>query len=250
MALPGPGEWGWTGEAAQLDWNYGADPAAKDYALAYAAQRQAGLPHERAVLRAQMETKGFRDQLAQLVAQHGPSGVLMGRQVLRDDRRYSLNPYPATARNDAWARQPLSSPLPPQVIDLGGEASQGELNLRAVTRNRGRYASPTKVSNPPSSELLAALASGRAVDQPAAPAAAPEGQLPIDWSARREQLEQVVAQAAAAPTPKAPSSSAPEGWRRMAGRWGLPALAALGGFTALAMATGVEQPREQQAQPV
>jgi hypothetical protein len=217
------GAWGnWSGEAAKLDWFYSQDPKTYDYALELRAAHDAGLPYAAAVKQAQRNAYG----------RERDGGVL-----------------PMNAENRAWLNRPMSSPLPPQTLDLSGEAVQGELPLRNVTRLAGKYASPTKVSNPLPAEVLAALASGRAVDQPAPTPQAPDGQLLMDWSGQRQQLEQVIEQAAAAPVPKAPSSAAPEGWRRMAGRWGLPALAALGGFSLLAAATGIEQPREQQVMP-
>jgi len=79
------GSWGWTGEAAELDWDYPLDPARYNYSLAYAKARQLGIEHEDAVQSAQ-------------------------RQVYGAVR--SKNPEPENARNRAWGARPLYSTLP------------------------------------------------------------------------------------------------------------------------------------------
>jgi hypothetical protein len=79
------GSWGWTGEAADLDWDYPLDPGRYNYSLAYAKARQLGIEHEDAVQSAQ-------------------------RQVYGAVR--SKNPEPENARNRAWGAKPLYSTLP------------------------------------------------------------------------------------------------------------------------------------------
>lgn len=79
------GDWGWTGDAAALDWDYPLDPARYNYSIAYARARQLGVPHELAVQSAQ-------------------------RQVYNEVR--SQNPEPENARNRNFGVKPLYSTLP------------------------------------------------------------------------------------------------------------------------------------------
>ena len=83
--MAGLGDWGWTGEATALDWNYAQDPARYNYSIAYAKARQLGIGHEEAVQSAQRQVSG----------------------VVR-----SKNPEPESARNRAWGAKPLFSTLP------------------------------------------------------------------------------------------------------------------------------------------
>jgi hypothetical protein len=79
------GDWGWTGEAAELDWYYPLDPGRYNYSLAYAKARQLGIEHEAAVQSAQ-------------------------RQVYGAVR--SKNPQPENADNRSWSAKRLYSTLP------------------------------------------------------------------------------------------------------------------------------------------
>lgn len=85
MSKPVPGDWGWSGPAKELSWDYNSDRAAHNYSLAYRKLRQLGVAHEDAVQGAQRQTYG---------------------QVR------SQNPEPESTRNRAWAFTQMSSPLP------------------------------------------------------------------------------------------------------------------------------------------
>lgn len=85
MSKPVPGDWGWSGPAAELSWDYNSDRAAHNYSLAYRKLRQLGVAHEDAVQGAQRQTYG---------------------QVR------SQNPELESTRNRAWAFTQMSSPLP------------------------------------------------------------------------------------------------------------------------------------------
>ena len=79
------GDWGWTGDAAAMDWQYAQKPGDHNYSIAYARARQLGIPHELAVQSAQ-------------------------RQVYGEVR--SQNPEPESARNRNFGVKPLYSTLP------------------------------------------------------------------------------------------------------------------------------------------
>lgn len=79
------GDWGWTGDAAAMDWEYAQRPGDHNYSIAYARARQLGIPHELAVQSAQ-------------------------RQVYNEVR--SQNPEPENARNRIFGVKPLYSTLP------------------------------------------------------------------------------------------------------------------------------------------
>lgn len=79
------GDWGWTGDAAEMEWQYAQRPGDHNYSLAYAKARQLGIPHELAVQSAQ-------------------------RQVYGEVR--SQNPEPESARNRNFGVKPLYSTLP------------------------------------------------------------------------------------------------------------------------------------------
>lgn len=79
------GDWGWTGDAAKMDWQYVQKPGDHNYSIAYARARQLGIPHELAVQSAQ-------------------------RQVYKEVR--SRNPEPESARNRNFGVKPLYSTLP------------------------------------------------------------------------------------------------------------------------------------------
>lgn len=79
------GDWGWTGDAAAMDWQYAQKPGDHNYSIAYARARQLGIPHELAVQSAQ-------------------------RQVYKEVR--SQNPEPESARNRNFGVKPLYSTLP------------------------------------------------------------------------------------------------------------------------------------------
>ena len=79
------GDWGWTGNAAEMDWEYAQRPGDHNYSIAYARARQLGVPHELAVQSAQ-------------------------RQVYGEVR--SRNPEPENARNRNFGVRPLYSTLP------------------------------------------------------------------------------------------------------------------------------------------
>jgi hypothetical protein len=85
MSKPVPGDWGWSGPAKELSWDYNSDRAAHNYSLAYRKLRQLGVAHEDAVQGAQRQTYG---------------------QVR------SQNPELESTRNRAWAFTQMSSPLP------------------------------------------------------------------------------------------------------------------------------------------
>ena len=79
------GDWGWTGDAAEMEWQYAQRPGDHNYSIAYARARQLGIPHELAVQSAQ-------------------------RQVYGEVR--SQNPEPESARNRNFGVKPLYSTLP------------------------------------------------------------------------------------------------------------------------------------------
>lgn len=79
------GDWGWTGDAAAMDWEYAQRPGDHNYSIAYARARQLGVPHELAVQSAQ-------------------------RQIYNEVR--SQNPEPENARNRNFGVKPLYSTLP------------------------------------------------------------------------------------------------------------------------------------------
>ena len=79
------GDWGWTGDAAAMDWQYAQKPGDHNYSIAYARARQLGVPHELAVQSAQ-------------------------RQVYGEVR--SQYPEPESARNRNFGVKPLHSALP------------------------------------------------------------------------------------------------------------------------------------------
>lgn len=85
MTKPIPGDWGWTGPAAELRWDYAHDPDRHNYSLAIRRARQLGIPHEEAVQSAQ-------------------------RQVYGKVR--SKYPEPESDYNRAWAFTQLASTLP------------------------------------------------------------------------------------------------------------------------------------------
>lgn len=82
---PVPGDWGWSGPAAAMDWDYNSDPTAHNYSLAYRKLKRLGIDHELAVQGAQRQIYG---------------------------RVLSKNPEPENASNRDFGVGPLSSPLP------------------------------------------------------------------------------------------------------------------------------------------
>lgn len=144
-----------------------------------------------------------------------------------------------------------SAPLPPVTpVTASAPASYEQLALALRSRTpAGKFASPTKVSNPRTPEELAAANSPRVFDMeaPAAAAVSP-GQLALDFSAPDPAAIKAVVEQAASEEP-----SWSEQGMRLAGRYGLPALAALGGFTLLAAATDTSRPRvsapQEQQEP-
>jgi len=110
-----PGDWGWTGPAAELRWDYAHDPARHNYSLAIARARQLGIPHEDAVQAAQRQVYG----------------------VVR-----SKNPEPENDYNRAWAFTQLASTLPALQA---AAASEGD-PLPVVIHEAERAPAPTGVS--------------------------------------------------------------------------------------------------------
>jgi hypothetical protein len=82
---PVPGDWGWSGPAAAMDWDYSSDPTAHNYSLAYRKLKRLGIDHELAVQGAQRQIYG---------------------------RVLSKNPEPESESNRNFGVRPLSSPLP------------------------------------------------------------------------------------------------------------------------------------------
>lgn len=97
-----PGDWGWSGDAAELEWNYPLDPARYNYSIAYAKARQLGVPHELAVQSAQ-------------------------RQVYGKVR--SKNPEPENERNRNFGVKPLYSVLP--ALQAQAQAVQEQQQVQA-----------------------------------------------------------------------------------------------------------------------
>ena len=85
MSKPVPGDWGWSGPAAELTWDYNSNPTAHNYSLAYRKLRGLGVDHELAVQGAQQRIYG---------------------------RVLSKNPEPENASNRNFGVGPLSSALP------------------------------------------------------------------------------------------------------------------------------------------
>ena len=216
---------------------------------------------------------------------------------------------------------PLPLVMSPPPVPAPGSIdpiAQLRMNLSSVTRSGNRFASPYKVSNPPTREVLANSASPRVELTGWEPSAGVSpGQLPLDFSAPPQAITPGVQQVAevlpdpwfqSAPPAPDPTQVMPDPWgqptrvpvvdepsassapgmrllpgtaapeevaqaaaatqeaveqakrswpdfmesgKRLAGRWGLPALVALGGFTGLALLTGngprsAPAPREQQ----
>lgn len=82
---PVPGDWGWSGPVAAMDWDYSSDPTAHNYSLAYRKLKRLGIDHELAVQGAQRQIYG---------------------------RVLSKNPEPESASNRNFGVGPLSSSLP------------------------------------------------------------------------------------------------------------------------------------------
>ena len=85
MSKPVPGDWGWSGPAAAMEWDYNSDPTAHNYSLAYRKLKRLGIDHELAVQGAQRQIYG---------------------------RVLSKNPEPESASNRNFGAGPLSSSLP------------------------------------------------------------------------------------------------------------------------------------------
>jgi hypothetical protein len=111
-----PGDWGWTGPAAELRWDYVQDPARHNYSLAYVRSRQLGRSHEEAVQEAQL-------------------------QVYRKVR--SKNPEPENDHNRTWAITQLASTLPALQA---AAASEGD-PLPVVIHEAASTPVPTGVSD-------------------------------------------------------------------------------------------------------
>lgn len=124
--MAAPGDWGWTDEAAELEWNYPLDPARYNYSIAYAKARQLGVDHEMAVQSAQ-------------------------RQVYGKVR--SKNPEPENERNRSWAVRPLHSVLP--ALQAQVQAVQ-ELEQAPTPESSGGRRMAMRYGLP----LLGALAAG------------------------------------------------------------------------------------------
>jgi len=108
------GDWGWTGDAAEMEWQYAQRPGDHNYSIAYARARQLGVPHELAVQSAQ-------------------------RQVYNEVR--SKSPEPESARNRNFGVKPLYSTLPAlaaqqaAVVELeASPAVQGPSGRRMAMR--------------------------------------------------------------------------------------------------------------------
>jgi hypothetical protein len=103
LMKPVPGDWGWSGPAAELDWDYNSNPTAHNYSLAYRKLRGLGVDHELAVQGAQQRIYG---------------------------RVLSKNPEPENARNRNFGVGPLSSPLPALRAAIEqAEAAQSEKGM-------------------------------------------------------------------------------------------------------------------------
>lgn len=89
------GDWGWTGDAAEMEWQYAQRPGDHNYSIAYAKARQLGIPHELAVQSAQRQVYG---------------GVR------------SQNPEAESARNRNFGVKPLYSVLP--ALQAQAQAAQ------------------------------------------------------------------------------------------------------------------------------
>lgn len=85
MSKPVPGDWGWSGPAAELTWDYNSNPTAHNYSLVYRKLKRLGVDHELAVQGAQQRIYG---------------------------RVLSKNPEPENASNRNFGAGPLSSSLP------------------------------------------------------------------------------------------------------------------------------------------
>lgn len=100
MAIPYP--WRWTGDAAEMEWQYEQRPGDHNYSIAYARARQLGVPHELAVQSAQ-------------------------RQVYGKVR--SKNPEPENERNRNFGVKPLYSVLP--ALQAQAQAAQEQQQVQA-----------------------------------------------------------------------------------------------------------------------
>ena len=96
------GDWGWTGDAAEMEWQYAQRPGDHNYSIAYAKARQLGIPHELAVQSAQ-------------------------RQVYGEVR--SQYPEPESARNRNFGVKPLYSVLP--ALQAQAQAVQEQQQVQA-----------------------------------------------------------------------------------------------------------------------
>ena len=268
----------------------------------YADLRRAGLTHEAATIAAQRAITGEvrstnplpENDNNRAIAGLPPQGAIPEEQRVAQLTPEQIQQYqalqqrltqprvqqvgggsPAEAVLQSRILQMLASqeqtpqPTPPPVqlprAVTPQEYEQMVLQLQSVTRRNGRFASPYKVTNPPSAEILAAEALPRVELRGDLPGVggSPD-QLPLNLSL---PLPSASVEPAPAATTEKPVSrlaqlqdavenavnQSPE-WAqsglRLAGRWTLPALAGLAGFSALALLTGPEQrssaPQEQQ----
>ena len=115
VSQPIPGDWGWTGPAAELRWNYHVRPSDHDWSLAYAQLRGLGASHEDAVQGAQ-------------------------RRIYGEVR--SKYPEPESDYNRAWAFTQLASTLPALQA---AAASEGD-PLPVVIHEAESTPAPTGVS--------------------------------------------------------------------------------------------------------
>lgn len=232
----------------------------------YADLRRAGLTHEDATIAAQRAITGevrSTDVLPENDNNRAIAGLPPQGAIPREQRIAQLTPEQVQAYlllQQRLSQQPAQQKAPaqtPQPVD----ARQLALGLQAVTRSRGRFSSPTKITNAPSPEALAAAISPRAIDLPLVAAGDSPDQLPLNLGS---PLPGTPVEPAPAATTEKPASrlaqlqdavenavnQSPE-WAqsglRLAGRWSLPALAGLAGFSALTLLTGPEQ-RSYQSQ--
>jgi len=107
------GDWGWTGDAAAMDWEYAQRPGDHNYSIAYARARQLGVPHELAVQSAQ-------------------------RQVYNEVR--SQNPEPENARNRTQQAAVAELEQAPVPVAPSGRRIAMRYGLPALAALGGLYA--------------------------------------------------------------------------------------------------------------
>lgn len=220
-----PGEW----EAYVNNPDRGND---WKYSLAYAYWRQHGAPHEDAV------------QMAQ-------------REAYEEAR--SANPEPESKANWRWAGVPLSTPFASLLANtledrtlFASQSAQAQniynqLRLGLESRVKGRFVSPTKVSNP--EDVATATQFSSIADVPVDPEVMNQAieaiRVPIEPEELARRMEAAKAllegtapkpEQKARPKPEAMSSRGPMG-KRMAGGLAVTGGLGLGGLLALAALT-------------